>query len=97
MSKTLLMGGEYIIPEGYTLIRKGNEVLIRPSRAVLKKEHDRHCRDCKFCDRGFATNGWYRTNICLKRPKGKNHYLKGFPLYYATNQANKVCEMFELK
>lgn len=51
MSKTLLMGGEYIIPEGYTLIRKGNEVLIRPSKAILKKEHDRHCRDCKFCDR----------------------------------------------
>ncbi len=91
---TELKEGEYIIPEGMTLVINGSSVVIRTIRDRHRKPDDYRCIDCKnIADGHWTNNQWWHSNVCLKQPK-KNK--KG--LFYAvTPLGGKNCSLFEKK
>lgn len=97
MTTTLLLPGEYIIPDGHTVIRKGLNVTIRPIRR--KTITDSRCEDCQHFGCGKATRGGWRTTVCFERPKSTppSKY-DSEPLYYHVSPKDgKRCPMFEPK
>ena len=89
---TKLEPGIYEIPEGYTIVRVPGErtVEVRQYREHHVTDQDRRCKNCMFYSDGQSMkNQWYKSKICLKRPKPT----KG--LFYATvPYGGKDCEMF---
>lgn len=87
---TTLQAGEYILPDGYTAVRTGNVLTIRPK----KKSHNlatMHCRECKFLGRGRTQKRWiHETSCCTKRVKAEG-------IYYVAYPTDRACYQFEQK
>lgn len=91
---TLLTEGEYEIPDGYTIERSGNRLVVRPSHKNVLSEDDPRCRDCVHRVMGYSKNsGYYETHVCQKQPVCTDK-IKGVVRYKAVGEYGKACSDF---
>lgn len=88
METKLLTAGEYEIPDGYTVKRVENKVIVRP-KIKHHTQIAKHCRDCRYLGRGRTSGGYYVENsACLKRQKPNGNYYTAYPM-------DRACYEFE--
>ena len=94
---TELQPGEYTIPEGYMMERKGNVFIIRTSKRI--EIHEYRCKNCKYYGKARLTiNAWYESDACLMKPKKvENKRFQDQELYYGAKPHGKICDKFEPK
>lgn len=88
METKLLTAGEYEIPDGYTVKRVENKVIVRP-KIKHKTQIKYHCNDCRYLGRGKTTKIFIgETSCCMKRKKPNGCYYAAYPM-------DKACYEFE--
>ena len=90
----ILQEGDYKIPQGYSIKRNGNTLIVYKSKRKVLQEGEYRCKDCVHYQKGYSLNsGWYETMICkmlLKRvAKDGRQVHKAVPKY------NMPCDKFE--
>lgn len=83
--------GTYTIPEGCTLVRRGNKVVIKQKTGRHRPACDYRCCDCKHMVQGhWRINQWYLSNVCEMRPGTREGLFRAVkPL------GGKDCKFFE--
>ena len=97
MSEKVLEPGNYIIPKGFTIVRRGEKLQVRKLLKTVVVE-DR-CRNCKHLQLGRSSmNSRWETTVCMKRSKDNmvNRFTEK-PIYCHKTPLDKICEQFERK
>lgn len=86
--------GEYFIPEGCTVKRVGNTIVVYKKAPRGLPPNEVRCRDCIHFGKGHTIRPWYFTDVCFDKPKKKDGKIE---YYFSTTATSKVCEHFVKK
>lgn len=89
--------GDYVIPDGCSIMRSGRTLLVYETKSNKLKEGDYRCKDCIHYIKGYSPNsGWFETTVCRMFPKRMSKDGKRM-LYKAAYKYGKPCDSFKMR
>ena len=91
-----LKEGEYIIPDGLVVKRRGKMLKVYKTVRKYLVEGQYRCRDCAHNVKGYTTSvRWYMSDVCECKPKRIDK--DGRQLYYTVRKYGMPCNNFDLR
>lgn len=106
MKANELTPGEYILPDGYSFVRRGQVITVYEKKKKTLAFGEYRCKHCKHFVKGHTAPSRWLSTVCDLKPKklseaaerrkAEHPIFSTYTLYYSAKPFDYTCDKFEL-